>query len=89
VQLDPVPYPMTIVRPNDDDSEDNLPYYQRRHREIMRLSKGESKEKTWFYKLCNGEREPNAHEALFWCGTAGPGLVVHIIRTCSFLVILS
>jgi Ca2+-binding EF-hand superfamily protein len=76
---------MTLVRPNENDSEDNLPYYQQRHREMVRMSKGESKEKTWFHKMCNGEREPNAHEALFWCGAAGPELVLHIIRTCSFL----
>ena len=77
---------MTLVRPNENDSEDNLPYYQQRHREMVRMSKGESKEKTWFHKMCNGEREPNAHEALFWCGAAGPEFVLYIIRTCSFLV---
>ena len=76
---------MTLVRPNDTGTEDNLPYYQMRHREMQRASRGESKEKSWFYKQCNGDRDPNAHEALFWCGAAGPGLVLHIIRTCSFL----
>jgi hypothetical protein len=76
---------MALVRPNDTDSDDNLPYYQQRHRDMMRASKGESKEKTWWHKVCNGEREPNAHEALFWCGASGPGFMLHIIRTCSFL----
>jgi len=76
---------MTLVRPNDTESDDNLPYYQQRHRGIVRASKGESKEKTWFDKMCNGDREPNAHEALFWCGAAGPGFALHLIRTCSFL----
>ena len=76
---------MTLMRPNDADSEDNLPYYQQRHAEMRRASKGESKEKTWFDKMCNGDREPNAHEALFWCGASGPALILHIIRTCSFL----
>ena len=76
---------MTLVRPNDADSDDNLPFYQQRHRDSVRASKGESKEKTWWDKMCNGDREPNAHEALFWCGVSGPNLILHIIRTCSFL----
>jgi len=65
----------------DPGSANKLPYYQQIHRERVRsrMSKGES-------KLCNGQREPNAHEALFWCGAAGPKFVLRIIRTCSFLV---
>ena len=76
---------MTLVRPNDQQDDDALPYYQRRHRELLNARKGESKERTWWDKLCNGDREPNAHEALFWCGVAGPKFTMHIIRTSSFL----
>ncbi len=72
----------------DNDCADKLPYYQRCHRQIVRarMSKGESKAGSWLHRTCNGEREPNAHEALFWCGAAGPKLVLHIMRTCSLLV---
>jgi len=71
----------TLVRPNDFGDDDSLPYYQMRHRE----KRGESKQKTWFYELGNGNREPNAHQSLLLCGMSGPGLVLNIIRTCSFL----
>jgi hypothetical protein len=76
---------MALVRPNDTDSEDFLPYYQQRHREMVRASKNQSKEKSGWEKWLSGEREPNAHEALFWGGAAGPNLMMHIIRTSSFL----
>ena len=78
----------TIMRPSDSDDDHYLACYQRRHREMQRASKGESKAKTWFYKLCNGDREPNTHELLFWCGLSGSGLVLHIIRTCLFLAVV-
>uniref|UniRef100_A0A7S4JJ55 EF-hand domain-containing protein n=1 Tax=Guillardia theta TaxID=55529 RepID=A0A7S4JJ55_GUITH len=77
---------MMLVRYDGHIAEGTMvPFYISRAREDDRQSLTTAEEKGWFYKLCNGTRNPNPQERLFWFGISGPHVMMHIIRTCSFL----
>jgi len=65
-----------------EESESDVPAYVVKAREAQRQG---APPQGAFYRWCNGGREPNAHERLFWFGAAGPPFLMHLIRTCSFL----